>query len=43
MTRPFRTSTLLKISCLIPLRNFRGRMKCLLKTGRYGYRGEPEA
>lgn len=42
MSRPFRTATLLQISCLIPLRNFRGRMKCLLKTGRYGYRGEPE-
>jgi len=44
VTRPFSTATLLQISCLIPYRNIKGRMKCLLKTGRYGYRGpdEPE-
>jgi len=39
VTSPFKASTLIKITCLIPYRNFRGRMKCLIKTGKYGFRG----
>jgi len=39
MTRPFKTTQLIQISSLITLRNIHGRMKCLLKNGRYGYRG----
>lgn len=42
MTKPFKASTLITISSLISLRNFRGRMQCLVKHGKYGYRG-PEA
>lgn len=38
-TRPFKASQLIHISSLISLRNFRGRMKCLIKNGKYGYRG----
>ncbi len=39
ISKPFKASTLITISSLISLRNFRGRMKCLIKNGRYGYRG----
>lgn len=38
-TRPFKARQLIQISSLISLRNFRGRMKCLIKNGKYGYRG----
>jgi len=39
LTRPFRATTLIRISCVIPYRNVKGRMKCLVRTGKYGYRG----
>jgi len=42
VSSPYKAATLLKITCLIPYRNIRGRMKCLIKTGRYGYRGTSE-
>jgi len=41
-SKPFKASTLITISSLISLRNFRGRMQCLIKHGKYGYRG-PES
>ena len=40
VSRPYRAAQLLHISSLISIRNFRGRMKCLIKNGKYGYRGE---
>jgi hypothetical protein len=40
MTRPFRASTLIRISCVIPYRNVKGRIKCMMRTGRYGNRGQ---
>ncbi|HEY3347057.1 MAG TPA: PHP-associated domain-containing protein [Nitrospirota bacterium] len=42
MSRPFKAATLLGISSSISLRNVRGRLKCLIKNGRYGYRGEEQ-
>lgn len=42
MSRPYKAAALIQISSLISLRNFRGRMKCLIMNGKYGYRGEPE-
>jgi len=42
VTQPFKASTLLHISARISYRNFKGRMKCLIENGRYGYRGEPK-
>ncbi len=39
VSRPYKAAALITISSLISLRNFRGRMKCLIKNGRYGYRG----
>jgi len=43
VTKPFKARTLIHISSLISLRNFKGRMMCLIKNGKYGYRGEPDA
>ena len=42
VTKPFKATQLIHISSLISLRNFRGRMLCLIKNGKYGYRGEEE-
>lgn len=39
VTKPYKAAQLIQISSLISLRNFHGRMKCLIKNGRYGYRG----
>jgi len=39
VSKPFKARTLIHISSLISLRNFRGRMKCLIKNGKYGDRG----
>lgn len=39
VSRPFKATTLLHISSLISIRNVRGRLKCLVKNGKYGYRG----
>ncbi len=42
VSRPYRAAQLLRISSVISIRNFHGRMKCLIKNGRYGYRGEAD-
>ncbi|MGA2192155.1 MAG: PHP-associated domain-containing protein, partial [Nitrospirota bacterium] len=42
VTRPYKAVTLLSISSQISFRNLHGRVKCLIKNGRYGYRGESE-
>ncbi len=42
VSRPYRAAQLLHISSVISMRNFHGRMKCLIKNGRYGYRGEAD-
>lgn len=42
VTKPFKATQLIHISSLISLRNFRGRMLCLIKNGKYGYRGPEE-
>ena len=40
VSRPFKARKLIHISALISYRNVRGRLKCLIKNGKYGYRGE---
>lgn len=42
VTKPFRAAQLIHISSSISLRNVKGRLMCLIKHGKYGYRG-PEA
>ena len=42
VTKPFKATQLIHISSLISLRNFHGRMLCLIKNGKYGYRGPEE-
>jgi predicted metal-dependent phosphoesterase TrpH len=39
VTRPFRATQLIHISSSISYRNIKGRLMCLIKHGKYGYRG----
>ena len=39
VSKPFKARQLIHISSLISIRNIKGRLNCLMKTGVYGYRG----